>query len=176
MNKNVLPHMKLLLNNNVPAQMKGNAPPPMSNNVLLSKNKNVQRHTKQYALEVVLVEAMAEALVEDMAEVLMEEAAINGNHPAKDAQTDGREAHSFGRRGEAVEDVAIPRNLTVDLMDHLEDILLEDMVDIKRKVEVEVDNNASRYHKNLAVVYPSKNVKRYQSNLVITCLGKNALQ
>lgn len=174
MNKNALQLMKLLLNNNVLAQMKGNAPPLMSNNVLLSKNKNVQRHTKQYALEEALVEDMAEVLVEDMAEVLMEEVAINGNHPAKDVQTDGREAHSSGRREEAVEDVAIPRNLMVDLMDHLEDILLEDMEDIKRKVEV--DNNASRYHKNRAAVYPSKNAKRYQSNPVITCLGKNALQ
>ena len=140
-------------------------------------NKNAQQLTKPYALE----EALAVTLVEDMEEALTygnhraKEALTDGNHQAKDVPTDGREARSFLIRVEiieameVVEDVDIPRNQVVDLMDHMAEV-----VDIARNKHL--NNNVGKCHRNHAVLCPNKNVKRYQNNLAITHLDRNALQ
>ena len=149
-------------------------------------SKNAQQLTKLYvpeeALGVTLVEeALEVTLVEDM-----EEAPINGNHRAKEVQTDGnqqakdvptdgREARSFLIRVEiieameVVEDVDIPRNQVVDLMDHMAEV-----VDIARNKHL--SNNVGKYHNNHAVLSLNKNVKRYQNNLAIMHQDSNALQ
>jgi len=128
-------------------------------------SKNVQLPTKLYvlveALEAALVEDMEEALVEDMEEVL-----IDGNHQAKDVLTDGREVRSFSRRVEVeIEDVDIPRNHMVDLMDLT--------VDIARS---SLNKHVRKYHSNHAVLCRNKNAQRYQNRIAITHRGSNALQ